>query len=98
MPYVILAKGSPHEGGNMINQVLAIILYISGLFDCKSIVKEVVWRKTTNKGGEAYLIQGGDYIYIYIYMYIYIYICVYIYIYIYTCVYVYLSLYVYRER
>ena len=54
MPYVILAKGSPHEGGNMINKVLAIILYISGLFDSKSIVKEVVWRKTTNKGGGVY--------------------------------------------
>ena len=49
MPYVILAKGSPHEGGNMINQVLAIILYMSGLFDSKSIVKEVVWRKTQKK-------------------------------------------------
>ena len=31
IPYFILAKGSAHEGGNMINQVLAIILYISGL-------------------------------------------------------------------
>ena len=45
MPYFILAKGSPHEGGNIINKVVAIILYISGLFDSKSIVKEVVWRK-----------------------------------------------------
>ena len=35
----------------MINKVLAIILYISGLFDSKSIVKEVVWRKQQNKGG-----------------------------------------------
>ena len=35
----------------MMNKVLAIILYMSGLFDSKSIVKEVVWRKTTNKGG-----------------------------------------------
>ena len=26
VPYFILAKGSPHEGGNMINKVLAIIL------------------------------------------------------------------------
>ena len=32
----------------------AIILYISGLFDSKSIVKEVVWRRTTNKGGGVY--------------------------------------------
>ena len=45
VPYFILAKGSPHEGENMINKVLATILYISGLFDSKSIVKEVVWRK-----------------------------------------------------
>ena len=58
----------------MINKVLATILYISGLFDSKSIVKEVVWRKQTNKGGGRLLIQGGDYIYIYIYAYIYIYI------------------------
>ena len=54
MSYFILAKGSPHEGGNMINKVLAIIVYMSGLFDSKSIVKEVVWRKTTNKGGGVY--------------------------------------------
>ena len=47
----------------MINKVLAIFLDISGLFDSKSIVKEVVWRKTTNKGGGRLLIQGGDYIY-----------------------------------
>ena len=73
MPYVILAKGSPHEGGNMINKVLAIILYMSVLFDSKPIVKEVVWRKTTNKGG-CLLIQGGDFMYMYIYIYIYIYI------------------------
>ena len=51
VPYCILAKGSPHEGGNMINKVLATISYISGLFDCKSIVKEVVWRKTKIRGG-----------------------------------------------
>ena len=38
----------------MINKVLAIILYMSGLFDSKSIVQEVVWRKTTNKGGGVY--------------------------------------------
>ena len=42
----------------MVNKVLAIILYTFGLFDSKSIVKEVVWRKTTNKG--RLLIQGGD--------------------------------------
>ena len=52
--YFILAKGSPHEGGNMINKVLAIILYISGLFDSTSIVKDVVWRKNTNKEGGVY--------------------------------------------
>ena len=80
MPYFILAKGSPHEGGNMINKVLAIILYISGLFDSKSIVKEVVLRKKQNKGGGRLLIQGGDYIYIYIYIYVYIYIYIHIYI------------------
>ena len=45
VPYVILAKGSPHEEGNMINKVLAIILYMSGLFDSKLIVKKVAWRK-----------------------------------------------------
>ena len=47
-------RGSPHEGGNIINKVLAIILYMSGLFDSKSIVKEVVWRKNKNKGGGVY--------------------------------------------
>ena len=56
----------------MINKVLAIILYISGLVDSKVIVKEIVWRKTTNKGRGRLLIQGGDYIYIYIYIYIYL--------------------------
>ena len=70
VPYLILAKGSPHEGGNMINKVLAIIVYISGLFDSKSIVKEVVWRKQTNKGGGVYSSKEGI-IYIYIYIYIY---------------------------
>ena len=35
VPFFILAKRSPHEVGNMINKVLAIILYISGLFDSK---------------------------------------------------------------
>ena len=35
----------------MINKVLAIFLYVSGLVDSKSIVKEVVWRKNKNKGG-----------------------------------------------
>ena len=34
-PYLILAKGSPHEGGHMINKVLAIIVYMSGLVDSK---------------------------------------------------------------
>ena len=72
VPYLILAKGSPHEGGNMINKVLAIIVYMSGLFDSKLIVKKVVWRKNTNKGG-GLLIQGGGYTYIYIYIYIYMY-------------------------
>ena len=83
VPYFILAKGSPHEGGNMLNKVLAIILYMSGLFDSKLVVKKVVWRKNKHKGGGRLLIQGGDYTYIYIYIYIYIHICVYIYIYIY---------------
>ena len=71
----------------MINKVLAIILYISGLFDSKPIVKEVVWRKNTNKGGGHLLIQGGDYIYIYImclFLSICISLCIYIYIYIHT--------------
>ena len=54
----------------MINKVLATILYMSGLFDSKSIVKEVVWRKNKIRGGRL-LIQGGDYIYIYIYIYTY---------------------------
>ena len=45
VPYVIIAKGSPHEGGNMISKVLAIMLYMSGLFDSKLILKKVVWRK-----------------------------------------------------
>ena len=62
----------------MINKVLAIILYISGLVDSKLIVKKVVWRKNTNKGGGRLLIQGGDYIYIYMYIHIYIYLCIYI--------------------
>ena len=53
-------RGSPHEGGNMINKVLAIILYMSGLFDSKSIVKEVVWRKNRIRGEGGLLIQGGD--------------------------------------
>ena len=53
----------------MINKVLAIILYMSGLFDSKSIVKEVVWRKTTNKGGVFINPRWGLYIYIYIYIY-----------------------------
>ena len=44
-------RGPPHEGGNMINKVLAIILYTSGLFDSKSIVKEVVWRNNKIRGG-----------------------------------------------
>ena len=70
VPYFILAKGSPHEGGNMINKVLAIILYMSDLFDSNSIVKEVVWRKKQNKGGGRLSIQGGDFIYIYIYTYV----------------------------
>ena len=35
VPYFILAKGSPHEGGNMINKVLAISFCISGMFDSK---------------------------------------------------------------
>ena len=69
----------------MINKVLAIILYISGIVDSKSIVKEVVWRKQQNKGGRL-LIQGGDYIYIYIYTYIYIY----IYIYMHACIHTYI--------
>ena len=68
----------------MINKVLAIMLYISGRFDSKSIVKEVVWRKNNIRGGPL-LIQGGDNkIYIYIYIYIYyvytVYMCIYIYI------------------
>ena len=50
---LFLQRGSPHEGGNMINKVLAIILYISDLVDSKSIVKRVVRRKNTNKGGGA---------------------------------------------
>ena len=53
----------------MINKVLAIILYMSGLFDSKIIVKKVVWRKNTNKGGEAFINpRWGLYIYIYIYI------------------------------
>ena len=60
VPYLILAKGSPHEGGNMIKQVLAICLYMSGLFDSKLIVKKVVWRKNKIGGGRL-SIQGGDY-------------------------------------
>ena len=38
-------RGPPHEGGNMINKVLAIILYMSGLFDSNLIVKKVVEEK-----------------------------------------------------
>ena len=38
----------------MINKVLAIIVYVSGLFDSKLIVKKVVWRKNKNKGGGVY--------------------------------------------
>ena len=53
----------PQDGtagiSRQINKVLAIIVYISGLFDSKWIVKKVVWRKQTNKGGRL-LIQGGD--------------------------------------
>ena len=95
----------------MINKVLATILYISGLFDSKSIVKEVVWRKNIIRGGRL-LIQGGDYIYIYIYVYTYhimhyyntyihkyinkqINIIIYIYIYIYIYVYMYVYIYIY---
>ena len=58
----MLAKGSPHEGGNMINKVLARIVYMSGLFDSKLIVKKVVWRKNKIRGGGRLLIQGGDYL------------------------------------
>ena len=54
----------------MIDKVLAILLYISGLFDSKRIVKKVVWRKTQIRGG-CLLIQGGDYMYVCVYIYIY---------------------------
>ena len=73
--------GYPHEGGNMINKVLAIFLYISGFVDSKSIVKQVVWRKKTNKGGEAFINPRWGY---YIYIYTHTYVCIYIYIYTYT--------------
>ena len=62
----------------MINKVLAIIVYVSGLFDSKSIVKEVVWRKTKNKGGGAFIDPRRG-LYIYIYIYIYIALCIYTY-------------------
>ena len=42
------------------NKVLARIQYLSGLFDSKLIVKKVVFREKTNKGGVSLLIQGGD--------------------------------------
>ena len=73
-------RGPPHEGGNMVNKVLAIILYISGPFDSKSIVKEVVWRKKQNKGGGFINPRWR------LYIYIYIYICTYIHTYIHTYV------------
>ena len=60
----------------MINKVLAIIVYISDLFDSKSIVKEVVWRKTTIRGGAFINPRWRLYIYIYIYIYIYNYVCI----------------------
>ena len=79
----------------MINKVLAIIVYISGLFDSKSIVKEVVWRKTQIGGGAF----RGDYTYVYIYIYIYtcmyVYIYIYIHIYVYSYVYIYVCIYIY---
>ena len=80
----------------MINKVLAIILYMSGLFDSKLIVKKGRSEEKQNKGGGHLSIQDGDYIYIYIYIYVYmyIYICMYVY-YIYTCIYLSLSIYIY---
>ena len=53
----------------LVVQIPAIILYTSGLFDSKSIVKEVVWRK--NKQGGRLLIQGRDYYYHYYHYYHY---------------------------
>ena len=73
VPYFILAKGSPHEGGNMINKVLAIIVYISDICDSKLIVKKVVWRKNKIGGGVYESKVAITYMYIYIYIYIYIY-------------------------
>ena len=96
VPYVILAKGSPHEGGNMMNKVLAIILYISGLFDSKWIVKQVVWRKNKIRGGAFINSKVGIiYIYIYIYTYIHIYIYIYMHIHIYTYIDIYDDIYMY---
>ena len=37
-----------------INQVLDIIWYMSGLVDSKRIVKQIVVRGNTNKGGPVY--------------------------------------------
>ena len=45
----------------MISKVLAISLYMSGLFDSKLILKKVVWRKKQSKGGGAFIC--GDYMY-----------------------------------
>ena len=62
-----------------INKVLAKLWYISGLFDSKWIVTNIVFRKNENQGGTRLLIRGGDYIYIYIYnIHVYTYIYIYI--------------------
>ena len=48
---------------------------MSGLFDSKWIVSNIVFRRTNNQGGTRLLIRGGDYTYTYIYIYIYINVC-----------------------
>ena len=53
----------------MINKVLAKTLYMYGLFDSKSIVKEIVRRKKQNKGGGTFINPRWR-------LYIYIYICI----------------------
>ena len=68
-----------------INKVLAIIQYISGLFDSQLIVKQVVFRGKQHKGG---FINPRWRLYIYIYIYVYVYMYTYIYIYIYMYMYI----------
>ena len=64
----MIPKNDPQDDpagiSSQINKVLARISYMSGLFDSKLLVKQVVWRKT-NIRGVAFinprwgLIQGG---------------------------------------